>query len=207
MSTAPAVFPGYTADTLDNRIVNPALTQDESIHDVYAQLRREDPLHWTKPDHFRPFWSVTKHADLTVINRDAVGFSSEAMGVNIPEVFEDGNAFDMRGQMMLMTDPPKHTRYRLLVNKGFTPRMIGLIEDHLRYRAQLIVDSVIERGECDFVLDVAAELPLQAIAEIMGVPQEERHMLFEWSNKMVGSDDPEYADDPDSSAEAQAAAA
>ena len=116
------------------------------------------------------------------------------------------SAFDMRGQMMLMTDPPKHTRYRLLVNKGFTPRMIGLIEEHLRYRTQLIVDNVIERGECDFVTDLAAELPLQAIAEIMGVPQEERLLLFEWSNKMVDADDPEYQA-TEGAADATAAAA
>ena len=158
-------------------------------------------------EHGPGFWSITKHADLVLINRDAEGFSSEAKGVNIPEIDGENEAFDMRGQMMLMTDPPKHTRYRLLVNKGFTPRMINLIEDHLRYRAELIVDAVIEQGSCDFVMDIAAELPLQAIAEIMGVPQEERHMLFDWSNKMIGADDPEYAKDVESSMEAQMAAA
>ena len=105
-----------------------------------------------------------------------------------------------------MTDPPRHTRYRLLVNKGFTPRMIGLIETHLAYRAELIVDQVIERGECEFVTDLAAELPLQAIAEIMGVPQEERHLIFDWTNRMVGADDPEYGD-PDDKADATMAAA
>ena len=94
--------------------------------------------------------------------------------------------------MMLYTDPPKHTRYRRLVNKGFTPRMIGLLEQYLRTGPILIVDDVIERGECDFVTDLAAELPLQAIAEIMGVPQEDRHKLFDWSNRMIGADDPEY---------------
>ncbi len=111
----------------------------------------------------------------------------------------------MRGKIMLLTDPPKHTRYRLLVNKGFTPRMIGLIEQHLRYRAELIVDSVIEAGECEFVTDLAAELPLQAIAEIMGVPEEDRRLLFDWSNRMVGADDPEYqSDDPDDAGSAAA---
>ena len=97
------------------------------------------------------------------------------------------------GLMMLYIDPPKHTRYRLLVNKGFTPRMIGLLEQYLAHRAVLIVDNVIERGSCDFVDDLAAELPLQAIAEIMGVPQEDRKLLFDWSNRMIGIDDPEYA--------------
>ena len=103
---------------------------------------------------------------------------------------------DTRGVLMLDMDPPKHTRYRLLVNKGFTPRMIGLIEQALRHRASSIVDNVIESGSADFVEDIAADLPLQAIAEIMGVPQEDRRKLFEWSNRMVGAGDPEYmADD------------
>jgi cholest-4-en-3-one 26-monooxygenase len=102
--------------------------------------------------------------------------------------------FDTRGVLMLDMDPPKHTRYRLLVNKGFTPRMIGLIEQALQHRATVIVDNVIEKGEADFVEEIAAELPLQAIAEIMGVPQEDRRKLFEWSNRMVGAGDPEYQD-------------
>lgn len=177
-------------------------------HAMFETLRREDPVHWTAEPDGPGFWSITKLDDLTVINRDAVGFSTEVGGINIIDLDDVDPTFDMRGQMMLMTDPPKHTRYRLLVNKGFTPRMIGLISDHLRYRAELIVDTVIERGECDFVTDVAAELPLQAIAEIMGVPQEERYRLFDWSNKMVGADDPEYQNaNPDAKENSTIAAA
>jgi cholest-4-en-3-one 26-monooxygenase len=108
------------------------------------------------------------------------------MGMDVEE------ANTTRGVIMLEMDPPKHTRYRLLVNKGFTPRMIGLLEQALRTRATHIVDQVIEAGEADFVVDIASELPLQAIAEIMGVPQEDRMRLFEWSNRMIGAGDPEY---------------
>jgi cholest-4-en-3-one 26-monooxygenase len=79
------------------------------------------------------------------------------------------------------------------VNKGFTPRMINRLHDRVREVARDIVAGIAERGECDFVVDVAAELPLQVIAELMGVPQSDRHMLFEWSNRMIGSEDPEYA--------------
>jgi cholest-4-en-3-one 26-monooxygenase len=111
---------------------------------------------------------------------------------------------DPRGVMMLYMDPPKHTRYRLLVNKGFTPRMIGMLEQYLKHRAIRIVDNIIERGECDFVVDLASELPLQAIAEIMGVPQEDRKLLFEWSNRMIGLDDPEYSGDQSDGAAASA---
>jgi cholest-4-en-3-one 26-monooxygenase len=185
--------------TIDDRaITDPDVFERLEHHELFAQLRTEDPVHWTEEADGPGFWSITKHADLKLINRDAEGFSSEANGVNLTEFDAIESAFDMRGKIMLMTDPPRHTRYRLLVNKGFTPRMIGLIEQHLRFRTELIVDSVIEAGECEFVTDLAAELPLQAIAEIMGVPSEDRHLLFNWSNRMVGADDPEYqSDDPD----------
>jgi len=95
--------------------------------------------------------------------------------------------------MMLIMDPPRHTKLRLLVNKGFTPRMIGRLHDRIREVAVDIVEQARRRGECDFVVDIAAELPLQVIAEMMGVPREDRHKVFEWSNRLIGSEDPEYA--------------
>jgi len=171
-------------------------------HEMFTKLRAESLLYWQE-DEFKGggYWNVVKHADLIEVNRDTATFSSEVGGTMIMSgqfpVGEDPDAMmDTRGVLMLDMDPPKHTRYRLLVNKGFTPRMIGLIEQTLRHRAALIVDNVIEQGSADFVEDIAAELPLQAIAEIMGVPQEDRRKLFEWSNRMVGAADPEYmADD------------
>jgi cholest-4-en-3-one 26-monooxygenase len=142
------------------------------------------------------FWNVVKHADLVEVNRDTETFSSELGGTSIWDHDEEAGMTDTRGVMMLNMDPPKHTRYRLLVNKGFTPRMIGLLEQYLQHRSTVIVDHVIELGEADFVADIASELPLQAIAEIMGVPQEDRRLMFEWSNKLIGADDPEYASEP-----------
>lgn len=161
-------------------------------HELFDVLRREDPVHWSDEPDGTGFWSVTRHADVGRVNRDSALFSSEVGGTQRVDPSPDAT-FDTRGLMMLDTDPPKHTRYRLLVNKGFTPRMIGLLEQHLRYRAELIVDSVIESGTCDFVSQVAAELPLQAIAEIMGVPQEDRHLIFDWTNRLVGTQDPELS--------------
>src|SRR5262245_15080921 len=99
---------------------------------------------------------------------------------------------EMAGNMMLFMDPPNHTRYRKLVNRGFTPRMIAALEPHVRDLTVDIVEAAIAKGECDFVVDVAAELPLEVIAELLGVPREDRHKLFDWSNRMVGSEDPEY---------------
>ncbi len=165
-------------------------------HEMFKVLREQDPVHWSDepPSEGKGFWSITKHADLQMVNRDTTTFSSETGGTQRVDFWDkdENAAFDTRGVMLVDTDPPQHTRYRRLVNKGFTPRMINLLEQHLRYRAELVVDEVIERGECEFVSDLAAELPLQAIAEIMGVPQEDRRLMFDWSNTMIGAQDPEF---------------
>ena len=104
---------------------------------------------------------------------------------------------EMQRLMMLNMDPPEHAKLRKLVNRGFTPRRIRELQEVLARRATTIVDEVIEAGSCDMVEAVAAELPLQAIAEFLGVPQEDRHLVFKWSNTMIGSDDPEYASEKD----------
>lgn len=174
-------------------------------HAMFATLRAEDPVHWSDEPDGPGFWSVTKHDDLQVVNRDTTTFSSQLGGTQLKDHDPD-QAFDTRGVLLLDSDPPIHTRYRRLVNKGFTPRMIGMLDQHLHYRAELIVDQVIERGECEFVTDLAAELPLQAIADIMGVPQEDRRLMFEWSNAMIGSQDPEYQDPDNPDKPLQAAA-
>jgi cholest-4-en-3-one 26-monooxygenase len=96
---------------------------------------------------------------------------------------------------MVMTDPPEHTRYRKLVNRGFTPRMVAKLEHTMRLRTDIIIDRIVERGEADFVVDVASELPLMAIADIVGVPMDDRDKLFEWTNQVLGSTDPEFAPD------------
>jgi cholest-4-en-3-one 26-monooxygenase len=165
--------------------------QDE----VFARLRREAPVSWQDHPLGRGFWSVVQHGDVVTVNRDATLFSSEVGSISLLDPDERANAVgaDTRGAMMIATDPPRHTRYRRLVNSGFTPRTMKAIEQSLAVRATKIIDVVIEKGSCDFVTDVAAELPLQAIADIMGVPQQDRGRLFDWSNRMVGLDDPEYA--------------
>jgi cholest-4-en-3-one 26-monooxygenase len=105
--------------------------------------------------------------------------------------------------MMLFMDPPRHSRYRKLVNRGFTPRMIAALDEHLRDLTVRIVDDAIAKRDCDFVVEVAAELPLEVIAELLGVPREDRFKLFDWSNRMIGADDPEYRVSDDKVMEAQ----
>lgn len=137
------------------------------------------------------------------MNRLAEVFSSNKGGTQIhTPPADDVQAQIQRDSIMLDMDPPKHTRYRLLVNKGFTPRMIGLLESYLENRTRVIVDRVCETGSCDFVTELSSELPLQAIAEMMGIPLEDRGKIFDWTNRMIGSSDPEFAAGPDDVAEA-----
>jgi cholest-4-en-3-one 26-monooxygenase len=89
-------------------------------------------------------------------------------------------------------DPPRHNKFRNLVSKGFTPRMIAALEPSIRASAKLVVDRVAQLGECDFVRSIAAELPLIIIAELLGVPQDDRGKVFDWSNRLIGFDDPEF---------------
>ncbi|MHB8220948.1 MAG: cytochrome P450 [Acidimicrobiales bacterium] len=159
-------------------------------HAYLAELRRNDPVHWTEEAGGPGYWAVTKYDDCVTVNRDYERFSSQRKGTMPFELTDDEIA--QQSLMMLNMDPPLHTRYRRLVNKGFTPRMVRDLEASIHRTADRIIDSVCEKGEADFVTEISAELPLQVIAELLGVPHEERHRMFDWSNRMVGSEDPEY---------------
>ena len=161
-------------------------------HAWLAHLRRHDPVHWQDEPGGPGFWAITRYEDCVTVNRDYERFSSAAQGTMPFEMGADEIA--QQGLMMLNMDPPLHTRYRRLVNKGFTPRMVRDLEESIHRAADSIIDEVIEKGEADFVTEISAELPLQVIAELLGVPQEDRHRMFEWSNRMVGNEDPEYQD-------------
>ena len=125
------------------------------------------------------------------VNRDYEHFSSARQATYLWDLAEDDLA--QQQLIMLNMDPPLHTRYRRLVNKGFTPRMINQLHERIHAATDDIIDSRHrDRVTADFVTDIAAELPLVVIAELLGVPNEDRHRMFDWSNRMIGSDDPEY---------------
>ena len=159
-------------------------------HDWFAYLRQNAPVWWHEEADGPGFWAVTSHADCTTVNRDYEHFSSSRKATFIWDLEEE----DLLQQQLLMLnmDPPLHTRYRRLVNKGFTPRIVNQLHERINAAADDIIDSVIEKGSADFVTDIAAELPLVVIAELLGVPNEDRHRMFNWSNRMIGSQDPEY---------------
>jgi cholest-4-en-3-one 26-monooxygenase len=161
-------------------------------HHWFRQLRDEAPVYW-HPEEVAPrggYWAVTRYDDCVHVNRDWEHFSSARRGSLFHEMDDDQLA--QQQLMMVNMDPTMHTRYRRLVNKGFTPKMVRDLEASIVGYADGIIDSVCERGTADFVEEISAELPLLVIAELLGVPQEDRRMVFEWSNEMIGSDDPEY---------------
>ena len=159
-------------------------------HEWFAYLRQHAPVSWHDEEDGPGFWAVTTLAEATQVNRDYEHFSSARKATYLWDLAED----DLAAQQMVMLnmDPPLHTRYRRLVNKGFTPRMVNQLHERIHVATDDIIDSVIEKGSADFVTDIAAELPLVVIAELLGVPNEDRHRMFDWSNRMIGSDDPEY---------------
>jgi len=172
--------------------------------DRFATMRSEAPVFW----HDDPgswgdgFWVVTRHADVMEVSRTAEVFSSYERGsLLLPRkgatAEEEEMQLAMTRMLMLNMDPPEHSDYRNIVQRAFTPRTIRNLEGRLQEFADDIVDRAIAKGTGDFVTDVAAELPLLAICELVGVPPEDRLAIFDLSNKMIGADDPEFSTSPE----------
>jgi cholest-4-en-3-one 26-monooxygenase len=158
-------------------------------HDQFEVLRATAPVyHHPDPQLEAGYWAVTNYADVVTMSRNPELFSSNAETCFISEMPEEAKV-EQRHSMVNM-DPPEHTRQRSLVNRGFTPRTIGKLHEKIAEVCDKIVDDAIAAGEGDFVTLIAAELPLIVIAELIGVPFEDRHKLFTWSNKMLSGDDP-----------------
>ncbi|TDC05223.1 cytochrome P450, partial [Nonomuraea longispora] len=160
-------------------------------HDQLAWLRANSPIHWHDGD--PGFWAVTTYDEVVHVSRHSDLFSSYRRLALFDEMADDQVA--LQRHMMLNQDPPEHTRRRSLVNRGFTPRTIGALEQHIRD----ICDDLLDKcsGEVDFVTEIAAPLPLYVICELLGVPVTDRDKLFNWSNRMIGAQDPDYADSPE----------
>lgn len=166
-----------------------------------AELRKSEPIHWVEVPGGtggfgdKGYWLITKHADVKEVSKRSDVFGSSPDGA-IP-VWPQGmerSAIDLQKAVLLNMDAPQHTRLRKIISRGFTPRAVGRLEDELRARARKIAEMAAAAGTGDFVEQVSCELPLQAIAELLGVPQDDRDKIFRWSNEMTAGEDPEYAD-------------
>ena len=161
----------------------------------FAKLRAERPVSWHEEFEYPGlpkgpgFWAVTRWEDVWTVSRTPELFIS-GKGSNLGDMPIE--LLEFFGSMINM-DAPRHTKLRLLVNKGFTPRTVGRVEEMVRERARKIVDAVAPRGECDFVTDIAAALPLEIICEMMGIPSADHRRIFELTNIILGVGDPEYA--------------
>ena len=198
-ATAPNIPTGF--DPTDPDLCQAAIPLEQ-----FAELRRTAPVFWIEqePKAFAGFentpgyWALSRHADVAAVSKNSKDWSSHENGAIIrfaPDMTRD--QVELQGVMLINQDPPEHTRFRQIISKGFTPRGIGALKDILEERTQRIIEEAREKGSGNFVEDVAAELPLQAIADLLGVPQEDRSKLFDWSNQMMSYDDPDYDDQPD----------
>ena len=151
-------------------------------HELFAVHRREAPVYWHEPTANTPdnegFWSVATHAETLAVFRDPVTYSSVTGGTRPfgGTLLQD---LAVAGQVLNMMDDPRHSHIRRLVSSGLTPRMIARVEDDLRTRTRRLLDEVTPGEPFDFLVDVAAELPMQMICILLGVPENERHWLFE----------------------------
>lgn len=200
MTNTSSILP-LDPETLD--IISNDVHRNGPPHHLYERLRREAPIirhRGIEPGFPEWFWAISRHADVVTVSRQFQTYSSGRRGSML---LEDRPDLDM-ARMMIDTDPPEHTRLRTLVNRGFTPRATRMLEDHYREVSQRLVREAVSSGTVEFVGTVSSELPLIAIAELLGIPVEDRRQVFEWSNRMIGMTDPEYSGGMD---DASAAAA
>jgi len=174
----------------------------DDLHGALAKLRQERPVAWHEhPDSGRGFWSLTRYADIAAATRDWETFSS-AGGIQVMTEVEDTDRFQIRS--MIATDPPKHTRLRSLVNRGFTPRAVAKAEASVRLRAREIVDAIAPKGEVEFVSEVSSVLPVAIICDMVGVPEPDRPRMLDLTNRLLGGGDQEYGGNKESIARAGA---
>lgn len=183
----------------------------ERVHDIFTRMRQEEPVAWCPEPWGGPgYWSVTKYDDIQFVSKNPSIFSSDQKlgGITLPsdemirnrrkgegrEVMEQAppelSQFE-GGSSMISMDPPEHLHHRRVVAPGFTPQKLDELIPRVRKRAQEILAAIDGKGEVEFISCVAAELPIQMLAELFDISQEERHKLFEWSNIIIGGDDPD----------------
>jgi len=194
----------------DIDVFSPDIYVEGPPHEAFKVLRREAPVFFHKePGDERAkrpegpgFWVLSKYDDVKMASRMPHLFSSWKGGTNIWDL--PPPQLDQVRLMMLNMDPPKHRQFRAIVNKAFTPRMVRSLEPRVRQMAKKIIDGIARKGECEFVSEVAALLPMEVICEMVGIPEEDRPHVYELSNKLVGFDDPEFQGGIDDAAMASA---
>ncbi len=162
-------------------------------HAEFDVIRREYPLYWNEeaPDWGAGFWNVTRHDDIIAVSRDTETFSS-AQGINISYGPDADPAIvnAVVGNMISM-DPPLHRYYRKIAQPYFTRSNVARLETRIRELAREVLDAALDKGEGDFMADIAAPLPINVLCDILGVPHSDWNLIFDWSNTLIGYDDPD----------------
>lgn len=161
-------------------------------YELFAQLRRERPVHWNPEADGTGFWAVTRYDDIREVHRQPEVYSSELGGTSLEDL--EPEHVEARKSMIDM-DPPRHDVLRGLINRRFTPRAVQVWADQVRRVTDEVLDLALAQGEFDFVREVSSEIPMQVFAEILGVPQSERREIIEIGDRLLGNADPEYAAD------------
>ena len=167
-------------------------------YETYRVMRATAPVCWIEEPAVGPwpagpgYWAVFRHADVKHVLRTPEHFSSNLGGTQIrdPDTPED---LEFARAMMLNQDPPGHSRLRRIVAAAFTPRAVRALEATIAARAHLLISAAVRRGEVDFV-EMAADLPVWTLAQVMGVPEEDRRLLYDWASRVIGYQDAEYAE-------------
>jgi cytochrome P450/NADPH-cytochrome P450 reductase len=164
-------------------------------YDLFERMRRETPVRWVDEPAQGKFpggtgyWAVFRHADVQTVSRHPEIFSSAMGGTTLRDLRPKD--LEIVRHMMLNMDPPRHSKLRKIVNRVFTPQVIGQLKDSIEDHAREVVDAVAEKGSIDFLEEVAAEMPLLVLADIFGFPSEDRQMLHRWTDTMIAYDDPD----------------
>ncbi|MGI8553163.1 MAG: cytochrome P450 [Dehalococcoidia bacterium] len=179
----------------DINLGDPLLFERAEAHDALRILRREAPVHWNPgTEEVNGFWSLVKYADILYVSRNPELFISSkgiaGSGLRHPERAADYEGPD--SVSIITMDPPRHVKLRRLVNKGFTPRAVNAMESQIRRITNEILDGIADKSSCDFVLDVSSQLPLAVICGMLGLQREVWPLMFELTNSVLGSGDPEY---------------
>ena len=165
-------------------------------HEAWTRLRQEAPVCWMEPPNYKPFWAVTKHADIIEVSKQPEKFRSAGRFILFPELGDGQSAGDMADdpplRMLVNQDPPEHRDYRGLVSKWFTPRSVRRLEARLEEITREMFDELAGEGECDFVTTVAARQPLRMITELIGIPREQEDFVLRITNENFGIEDAEF---------------
>jgi cytochrome P450 len=164
-----------TVDLLD-----PTWFEDGPPHELFARMRAEAPVRWNPLPDGSGAWSLTRHAHVTAVSKDTETFSSWKAGIfmNPDQVIP----LDLTRNLLLYKDPPEHTKYRTILQRRFTPKVVGELADPIRDAVTRTIDAVIEQGSCDFVKDIAVPVPLRVLAMLMGLPEDDIPMLLEFTD-------------------------